>query len=373
MLRLGKHLNRLSSNTSIKLSTNAKNDHFFINDKYTMLTRHDVLKLGKRLADDIKLNNKILNNEKIAILCPNTYAYIVSMISVWLNHGVCLAVNRTYPNNVLKYYLNDSNCRLSINVIRTNETNADKTVIEHDKGIVDLLQQEKISRYDVIENEYYKQVNSIEDNTVSYENDLLKRFQSNDDALILYTSGSSGPPKGVVITHRNLKFHFESMIEAWKWTDKDTMLHVLPLNHVHGLLNNLLTPLYANAKVIMMEKFNATIAWSKLLDESGSVDSGISIFQAVPTVYVSLINEYYKNSSINKAYPKERVRQILRNKLRVTIAGSAPLNQQTYHDWYELTGHRMLERYGMTETGMSLTSPYTETETFKRVVGLVGR
>jgi malonyl-CoA/methylmalonyl-CoA synthetase len=158
------------------------------------------------------------------------------------------------------------------------------------------------------------------------------------------------------------------MIEAWKWTEKDVLLHLLPLNHVHGLINCLLTPLYANARIHMMEKFNAALAWENLLDESSD---SCTILQAVPTVYVQLVDEYHKK--LHKIYPKEKVRQILKGKMRVCIAGSAPLNQQTYHDWYDITGMKILERYGMTETGMSLTSPLNETATFKRVPGLVGR
>ena len=158
------------------------------------------------------------------------------------------------------------------------------------------------------------------------------------------------------------------MIEAWGWSDKDVLLHVLPLNHVHGLINCLLTPLYANARIHMMEKFNATLAWENLLDESSD---SCTIFQAVPTIYVQLVDEYHKK--LYKIYPKEKVKQILRGKMRVCISGSAPLNQQTYHDWLDITGMKILERYGMTETCMSLTSPLHETATFKRVPGLVGR
>jgi malonyl-CoA/methylmalonyl-CoA synthetase len=158
------------------------------------------------------------------------------------------------------------------------------------------------------------------------------------------------------------------MIEAWGWTENDVLLHVLPLNHVHGLLNCLLTPLYANARVHMMEKFNAALAWENLLDESSD---SCTIFQAVPTVYVQLVNEYYIN--LKNRYSKEKVQKIFKGKIRVCISGSAPLNQQTYHDWYEITGMKILERYGMTETGMSLSSPLIETKKFKRIPGLVGR
>lgn len=158
------------------------------------------------------------------------------------------------------------------------------------------------------------------------------------------------------------------MIEAWGWTKNDVLLHVLPLNHVHGLINCLLTPLYADARIHMMDKFNAEIAWANLLDESSD---SCTIFQAVPTVYVQLVNEYYKN--LQKIYPKDKVQRIFKSKIRVCISGSAPLNQQTYHDWYDITGMNILERYGMTETGMSLTSPLKETSSFKRIPGLVGR
>lgn len=119
----------------------------------------------------------------------------------------------------------------------------------------------------------------------------------------------------------------------------------------------------------MLPKFNAELVWSKLLDR----DNNINSFMAVPTVYVQLVNTYLNNEKIQEKYPVEYVKWIFKNKMRLVVSGSAPLNVKTYREWNEITGYKILERYGMTEIGLGLSNPFIETDTSKRVAGAVGR
>ena len=130
-----------------------------------------------------------------------------------------------------------------------------------------------------------------------------------------------------------------------------------------GLVYTLLTPFYVGAQVDLMPKFNASVVWSKLLDEENSVN----MFIGVPTVFSQLIDHYSKNKDANN--PKS-VSNILNKKMRIIGSGSAPLNVKTYNDWFSLTNYRLLERYGMTEIGMALTNPYVETSETKRIGGI---
>ena len=157
------------------------------------------------------------------------------------------------------------------------------------------------------------------------------------------------------------------MIYTWKWTDKDSALSTLPLNHFSGLVYCLLTPYYIEAKVDLLPRFNAEIIWSKLL----SNETDINLFIGVPTVFNQLI-EYYNKNLTNKIN-KEMVSLILNKKMRIIGSGSAALNVKTYNEWFNLTNYKLLERYGMTEIGMAISNPYLETFDFKREAGAVGR
>jgi len=116
--------------------------------------------------------------------------------------------------------------------------------------------------------------------------------------------------------------------------------------------------------VDLIPKFSSETVWSKLLDERNK----INMFIGVPTVFSQLIEFAAARDQL-----KSDVKEILKRKLRIIGSGSAPLNVKTYNDWFELTGNRILERYGMTEVGMALTNPFVETESSQRIAGTVGR
>lgn len=134
------------------------------------------------------------------------------------------------------------------------------------------------------------------------------------------------------------------LLDAWKWTSNDVLLHTLPLHHVHGIVNALLCPLTIGAKTIMLQKFNANTVWSYLLGVSPVPDDRkITIYMAVPTIYSKLIDEYRR---VFKDNPKmvEHIKNTLKNKIRVMISGSSPLPVTIYDKWLEISGHRLLER-----------------------------
>ena len=207
--------------------------------------------------------------------------------------------------------------------------------------------------------------------------DALKKFKNlleldemrQREGLILYTSGTSGPPKGVVLTRANIARTTKTICDAWEINSKDSCLHTLPLNHVHGLSYLLLSYFYAGAEVHMMPKFNAEEVWHKLLSKNNNINS----YMAVPTIYVQLVNAMLNNKDLKAKYDNQYIKTIFKNKIRLVVAGSAPLNVKTHREWNEITGYNILERYGMTEIGLGLSNPYVETKEWKRVAGAVGR
>ena len=173
-------------------------------------------------------------------------------------------------------------------------------------------------------------------------------------AMILYTSGTTSKPKGVVSTHKNIRSQIATLVEAWQWKKEDHIPLFLPLHHIHGIINSLLSPLYQGAKVTMLGSFN----FSRLSKEM--IKNDFSVFTAVPTVYFSLIENLEKNNH------RELIEKF--KNMRLMMSGSAALAPEIHKKWKNLTGQEILERYGMTEIGMALSNPYIG----KRKPGFVG-
>jgi len=177
-------------------------------------------------------------------------------------------------------------------------------------------------------------------------------------ALMLYTSGTTGKPKGVVTTHANIRAQITTLVAAWGWTEADRVLHVLPLHHVHGIINVLGCALWAGACCEFLPSFEQALAWDRLA--SGE----ITVFMAVPTVYHRLIAAWDAASpGVRRAWSAGSAG------LRLMVSGSAALPVRTLQRWREITGHILLERYGMTEIGMALSNPLEG----ERRAGTVGR
>jgi len=167
-----------------------------------------------------------------------------------------------------------------------------------------------------------------------------------DIAVIVYTSGTTGLPKGAMISHENLISNAQTLKTAWDWTPTDVMLHTLPIFHVHGLFVGLHLPILAGCPMIFQSGFNAAGVLKAM--------ARTTVFMGVPTYYTRLLSE-----GINQNHCAG---------MRLFISGSAPLLTQTFNDWEDATGTVILERYGMSETGMNTANPLNGT----RKPGTVG-
>ncbi len=168
-----------------------------------------------------------------------------------------------------------------------------------------------------------------------------------DLAAILYTSGTTGRSKGAMLTHDNLSSNARALIETWRFTSADVLLHALPLFHTHGLFVASNVALMSGATMIFLPKFDP--------DEIFRLLPRATAMMGVPTFYVRLLDD-------------PRLTQEATAHMRVFISGSAPLLSDTHRGFFERTGHAILERYGMTETGMNTSNPYEG----DRVPGAVG-
>jgi malonyl-CoA/methylmalonyl-CoA synthetase len=179
-------------------------------------------------------------------------------------------------------------------------------------------------------------------------------------ALLLYTSGTTGKPKGVVITHRNLYHQITDLVSAWEWTPQDVALHVLPLHHVHGVVNLLSCAAHVGAQ-LQFQSFDAVGLWKQWAKEELEEEDVIqlqrpTVFMAVPTIYAKLLEAA---SHLPEEVVSQAVERTLRP-MRLQVSGSAALPISVLEQWQALTGHTLLERYGMTEFAMALSNPYRE-------------
>lgn len=172
--------------------------------------------------------------------------------------------------------------------------------------------------------------------------------RADDDlAAILYTSGTTGRSKGAMLTHDNLASNSFSLVDYWRFTDKDVLIHALPIYHTHGLFVASNVTLFARASMIFIPKLDPELI-IKLMARA-------TVLMGVPTFYMRLL----QSPNLTKESAAH---------MRLFISGSAPLLADTHREWFARTGHAVLERYGMTETNMNTSNPYDG----ERVPGAVG-
>ena len=168
-----------------------------------------------------------------------------------------------------------------------------------------------------------------------------------DLAALLYTSGTTGRSKGAMLTHENLASNAQALAETWHFTSDDVLIHALPIFHTHGLFVAINVTLAAGASMIFLPKFDS----ARIL----ALMSRASVLMGVPTFYVRLL----KSPELT---PEAAAG------MRLFISGSAPLLAETHREWRARTSHAILERYGMTETGMNTSNPFEG----ERIAGTVG-
>ena len=299
-------------------------------DKHTYSEVNDRIKLfssgilGKR--DD-------LNEERIAFFLPASLDYVTAMHGVWRAGGIAVPLNVASAVSELDHYLT---CANVTRLIASTEY--------HDslKELCESLEIELLSVGDLLAEEPRE----------------LPLIDPERRAMMLFTSGTTNKPKGVVSTHKTIYAQIKTLINAWEWSEKDVIPLFLPLHHIHGIINILSCGLWAGATVHLFSKFD-------IPKISNQITLGTyNVFMAVPTIYVKLI-QYFETIG------EDEVEKICAgfNAMRLNISGSAACPVKLFEQWKALTGQVLLERYGMTEIGMGISNPYNG----ERRAGAVGQ
>ena len=189
---------------------------------------------------------------------------------------------------------------------------------------------------------------SLSDHVAGNDSDFeTVMCEPEDLASLLYSSGTTGVPKGIMLTHQNLSSNGRTLVDYWGFSDRDVLLHALPIFHVHGLFVAVSCVLLAGASMRWLSGFQID---QVLLEIPHS-----TVMMGVPTYYTRLLADVRFGAGLTQ-------------NSRLFVSGSAPLLEETFHEFEARTGHRILERYGMSETGMNTSNPLSG----ERKAGTVG-
>ncbi|XP_033897562.3 malonate--CoA ligase ACSF3, mitochondrial isoform X3 [Acipenser ruthenus] len=307
------------------------------------------LGLARQILKVLSCGSGDLQGERISFLCPNDASYVVAQWASWMCGGIAVPLYRKHPASELEYVIQDSQSALVIENSACSSTLGPLA----DKLGVPCLQLPST-------------LGSLKAEQGDREPSPTITEWKGRPAMIVYTSGTTGRPKGVLTTHNNIQAMIQCLVSEWAWTRKDVILHTLPLHHVHGIVNKLLCPLWVGATCLMLPDFQPDKVWEQLLASGSSAAPRANVFMAVPTIYSKLI-QYYE-CHFTQPHVQDFVRAICQERIRLMVSGSSALPQPVLEKWAQITGHTLLERYGMTEIGMALSNPLRG----PRVPGSVG-
>jgi malonyl-CoA/methylmalonyl-CoA synthetase len=295
-------------------------------------TYGDLLDASGRIAAGLLQGRADLDQERVCFLAPRGFSWTALQWGIWRAGGIAVPLSELHPQQEMEYVVRDSQAAHLV-------THPDF----HDRmqSLAGATQRPLFTK----------------DQLLASEKGALPAVDLARRAMILYTSGTTGKPKGVVSTHANLQAQIKALIEAWGWSPDDRILHVLPLHHVHGIVNALSCALYAGACCEFLPRFDAEEVWRRF------VNSPLTLFMAVPTIYVKLIGAWQAATPEQQGNMSQACR-----KMRLMVSGSAALPVSVWEKWRDISGQALLERYGMTEIGMALSNPLVG----ERRAGFVG-
>ena len=287
-----------------------------------MFSYDDLLTSSAHVATGLLAGRDDLEGARICYLVPPGWAHAAVQWGIWRAGGVAVPMAISHPVAELEYMLDDANPE----VIVVHPSFAERLKEAANQRSLSLLQTPVL-----LSPRLTAELPDVDEAT---------------SALMLYTSGTTGRPKGVILRHENIRAQVESLTEAWDWSDKDHILLHLPLHHVHAIVNILVSALWNGAICEILPRFRPVDVWERL------ARGDATLYMAVPTVYRRLIEAWESaDPETRKAWSEGA------DSCRLMVSGSAALPVSTLERWEEITGHRLLERYGMTEIGMALSNP----------------
>jgi len=306
-------------------------EKIFIETETGTITYRQMLSASARYANALVAAG-VEPGDRVAVQMEKSPAVLFIYLACLRAGTVFLPLNTAYTPHEVGYFLSDARPKIFVCDPAQAEAHAPAAqqagarILAHGVGM---------------EGEFFERAkNSAE----MFTNVARKK---NDLAAILYTSGTTGRSKGAMLSHDNLASNTLTLVDYWRFSAEDVLIHALPVYHTHGLFVATNCVLLANARMIFMPKFSAEKILAAL--------PRATVLMGVPTFYTRLLEE------------PGLTREACAN-MRLFVSGSAPLLAETHRAFAERTGHAILERYGMTETNMNTSNPYDG----DRVAGTVG-
>ena len=300
-----------------------------IEGKYTYA---ELLKESSLFASFLLNGEKDLKEQRVAFMVTPGFDYVKVQWAIWRAGGIAVPLCLSHPLPSLQYVLEDTGTAVII-------------VSAQYEMLLKNLANEKNIRFIVL------------DTGITILETELPTITPERKAMILYTSGTTNLPKGVVTTHANLQAQITALVTAWKWSSIDKIVCILPLHHVHGIINVVSCALWSGANCKFLPEFDAAAIFNIFKNAE------LNLFMAVPTIYFKLIT-YYESLPVQEQTELKTAMQ----KFRLMVSGSAALPVTVMEKWEKISGHKLLERYGMTEMGMAISNPYDG----ERKAGYVG-
>lgn len=301
-------------------------------------TYAQLIQAANSVCSNLLETNNDLNEARVAFMVNPGFDYVTNLWGIWQAGGVAVPLCLTHPLPSLQYVLEDTQASFLI-ISKEFETVLAPFINSTTIKLI-IIEEFKV--------------------TSSSVKAILPDISKDRMALILYTSGTTNKPKGVVTTHHTIEAQISTLINAWEWTSKDNTICVLPLHHVHGIINVVGCSLWAGATCRFTQQFSTNEIFSYFKNDS------LNIFMAVPTIYFKLMTAF-ENCTIEE---QAQLTQSMK-KFRLMVCGSAALPVSVMEKWEKISGQRLLERYGMTELGMAISNPY-RAEIGDRKAGYVG-
>jgi malonyl-CoA/methylmalonyl-CoA synthetase len=295
------------------------------------ITYGDLIAFSGRLANVLAASG-VRPGDRVAVQVDKSVPNLALYLAALRAGAVYLPLNPAYTLNELDYFISDAEPALV--VCDPSKAEGIKAIAAKTGSKVETLSADGKG--------------SLTEAAMAARPEFDTVTRANDDlAAILYTSGTTGRSKGAMLTHDNLASNASSLVDCWRFTDQDVLIHALPIYHTHGLFVASNVTLLARASMIFLPKFEPGLVIELM--------TRATVLMGVPTFYTRLLQ-------------KPALTHESTSHMRLFISGSAPLLADTHREWSARTGHAVLERYGMTETGMNTSNPYDG----DRVPGAVG-
>lgn len=295
------------------------------------ITYGDLIAMSGRFAN-VLVARGVKVGDRVAAQTEKSVSALVLYLATVRAGAVYLPLNTAYTLNELDYFITDA--EPSLIVCDPSSAEGIKAIAAKVKATVETLGADGKG--------------SLTDAAKAAPSEFGTAPRGNDDlAAILYTSGTTGRSKGAMLSHDNLASNSLTLIDCWRFTENDVLIHALPIYHTHGLFVASNVTLFSRASMIFLPKLDP----ARIINLMGRA----TVLMGVPTFYTRLL----QSPSLSRETTKH---------MRLFISGSAPLLADTHREWFSRTGHAVLERYGMTETNMNTSNPYDG----ERVPGAVG-